>query len=74
MIVHGGAIADGNRRTHENLPVILAGSGGGTIETGRHYQARKQPMSSLFASMLNLMGVPVESFGDSNGKLKIERG
>lgn len=73
MIVYGGAIADGNRHTHENLPVILAGSGGGAIETGRHYQARKQPMSNLFVSMLNLMGVPVEAFGDSNGKLKIER-
>ncbi len=71
MIVYGGAIADGNRHTHENLPVILAGHGGGKIKTGRFYEADKQPMSNLFVSMLGLMGVPVSSFGDSNGQLDL---
>jgi hypothetical protein len=71
MIVYGGAIADGNRHTHENLPVILAGHGGGKIKTGRFYEANKQPMSNLFVSMLGLMGVPVSSFGDSNGQLDL---
>ncbi|OYP32987.1 DUF1552 domain-containing protein [Rhodopirellula sp. MGV] len=71
MIVYGGAIADGNRHTHENLPVILAGQAGGQIETGRYYQAEKQPMSNLYVSMLNLMGIPVDEFGDSNGKLSL---
>lgn len=71
MIVYGGAIADGNRHTHENLPVIMAGTAGGQIETGRYYQAEKQPMSNLFVSMLNLMGVPTTEFGDSNGKLAL---
>ncbi|MCA9129542.1 MAG: DUF1552 domain-containing protein [Planctomycetales bacterium] len=69
MIVYGGAIADGNRHTHENLPVILAGHAGGAIKTGRFLQASKQPMSNLFVSMLNLCGVPVEQFGDSTGYL-----
>ena len=71
MIVYGGAIADGNRHTHENLPVILAGHGGGRIKTSRFYEAEKQPMSNLFVSMLNLMGVPVSDFGDSNGQLDL---
>lgn len=71
MIVYGGAIADGNRHTHENLPVILAGHGGGAVKTGRYYQADKQPMSNLFVSMLNLMGVPVTEFGDSDGRLEL---
>lgn len=71
MLVYGGAIADGNRHTHENLPVILAGHAGGAISTGRFYQAEKQPMSNLFVSMLELMGVSVNQFGDSNGKLSL---
>lgn len=71
MLVYGGAIADGNRHTHENLPVILAGNAGGSIKTGRFLQAEKQPMSNLFVSMLNLMGVPTTEFGDSTGKLDL---
>lgn len=71
LIVYGGAIADGNRHTHENLPVILAGQGGGKIQTGRFLQARKQPMSNLFVSLLNLMGAPVKEFGDSDGQLDL---
>ena len=70
MIVYGGAIADGNRHTHENLPVILAGHGGGLIRSGRYFQAEKQPMSNLFVSMLNHFGVAVDSFGDSTGRLE----
>ena len=71
MIVYGGAIADGNRHTHENLPIIMAGHGGGKIKTGRYYQAPKQPMSNLFVSMLNLMGVPAAEFGDSDSALTL---
>ncbi len=71
MIVYGGAIADGNRHTHDNLPVVLAGQAGGAIQTGRYLQAEQQPMSNLFVSMLNLAGVPARSFGDSNGTLSL---
>lgn len=70
MIVYGGAIADGNKHTHENLPVILAGHGGGTFTTGRYLKATSQPMSNLFVSMLNRFGVETKSFGDSTGTLE----
>jgi hypothetical protein len=69
MIVFGGAIADGNRHTHENLPVVLAGSAGGAFQTGRFLQAEKQPMSNLFVNMLNTFGVRTDQFGDSSGLL-----
>lgn len=36
MIVYGGGISDGNQHNHDNLPLVLAGRGGGTISTGRH--------------------------------------
>ncbi len=69
MIVYGGAIADGNRHTHDNLPVIVAGHAGGAISTGRYLKAAPQPMSNLFVSMLDLFGTPVKEFGDSTGPL-----
>lgn len=71
MIVYGGAIADGNRHSHDNLPVILAGHAGGAMPTGRFLKAAAQPMSNLFVTMLNQYGVPVESFGDSTGRLSL---
>jgi BMFP domain-containing protein YqiC len=69
MIVYGGAIADGNRHTHDNLPVVLAGHGGGTLTTGRYLKATRQPMANLFVTILNLFGVEASAFGDSNGRL-----
>jgi len=69
MIVYGGAIADGNRHTHANLPVILAGCGGGKLTTGRMLKVDDKPMSNLFVEMLNRFGVATESFGDSTGGL-----
>ena len=69
MVVYGGAIADGNRHTHDNLPVILAGAAGGALETGRYVQLDDTPMSNLFVSMLNHYGVKTDSFGDSTGNV-----
>lgn len=69
MIVYGGAIGDGNRHNHLDLPILLAGRGGGSIESGRHIRAPKgTPMSNLFLSMLDRMGVKEERFGDSTGR------
>lgn len=71
MIAYGGAIADGNRHTHHNLPLVLAGSAGGRFTTGRILTVDEQPMSNLFVTMLNTMGVPTESFGDSDGSIEL---
>jgi hypothetical protein len=71
MIVYGAGISDGNAHNNENLPLILAGRGGGTIRPGRHIRYHYEtPMSNLLVSMLDRMDVPVERFGDSTGKLK----
>ena len=71
MIVYGGGNADGNRHTHVNLPVILAGGGGGTIQSGRFVQHGATPLANLYLSMADRMGVKnLERFGDSTGRLK----
>ena len=38
MIVYGSGISDGNRHNHDDLPILLAGQGGGTITPGRHLE------------------------------------
>jgi hypothetical protein len=69
-IVYGSGNADGNRHTHENLPVILAGGGGGLLTPGRYVQHGSKPMSNLFLSLADQVGVSgLERFGDSTGRL-----
>lgn len=72
MIVYGSGNADGNRHTHDNLPVILAGAGGGTLRPGRHLKLGGRPMSDLFMTMNDRMGVQgVERIGDSTGRVTV---
>jgi hypothetical protein len=72
MIVFGGAIGDGDRHNHNNLPILLAGGGGGTLTHGkRMVLAQDTPMTNLYLSMLERLGVPAERVGDSNGKLEL---
>lgn len=70
MLTYGSGFSDGNAHDHANLPLVLAGGGCGTIKPGRFIQyAKETPMANLFVAMLDRMGVPVESVGDSNGQL-----
>jgi hypothetical protein len=71
MIVYGAGISDPNQHLHDNLPIVLAGRGGGTVTPGRHIKVSETPMTNLYTSLLNRMGVPVERFGDSKGKLEV---
>ncbi len=71
MIVYGSGNADGNRHTHTNLPVMLAGSGGGTLTPGRFTKFGGVPMSNLLLSLADRMGAQgVERLGDSTGRVK----
>ena len=70
LVLYGSGLSDGNRHRHGDLPIVLAGSAGGQLETGRHIvTSSERPMANLFMSMLDLMGTPAESIGDSTGRL-----
>ena len=70
MLTYGSGVSDGNAHDQANLPVVLAGRGCGTVRPGRLVRYPKEtPMANLFVAMLDRMGVPVESLGDSNGEL-----
>jgi hypothetical protein len=71
MIVYGAGLSDGNRHTHEDLPTLLAGRGGGYFKPGRRIVCRREtPMCNLFLTMMDRMGLAMEHFGDSTGRLQ----
>ena len=71
MVLFGSGMSDGNSHNPRNLPLLLAGQGGGTFATGRHLTyEKKTPLCNLYAAMLERVGAPVERFGDGTGKLK----
>jgi hypothetical protein len=71
MIVYGAGLSDGNAHLHEDLPTLIVGRAGGSIKTGRRILARREtPMCNLFLTMMDRMGVRMERFGDSTGRLE----
>ena len=71
MVIFGSGISDGNRHNHNELPIVLAGSGGGSVKTNRHIRYPVDtPMNNLFLSMMDRMKVSPETFGDSTARLE----
>ena len=70
MVMYGSGLSDGNRHSHDNLPIVLAGRGGGSIRTGRHVRMPGEtPLNNLFLFLLDRIGAPFEHLGDSTGRL-----
>lgn len=70
MVAYGSGNSDGNAHNHDNLPILLAGGGCGTLKTGRHLRYQKEtPLNNLWLSMLNRMEIDVAQLGDSTGAL-----
>jgi len=66
LLVYGSGLSDGNRHDHADLPVLVAGGGLG----GRHIRyAKETPMNNLHLTLLDRVGVQIDSLGDSNGEL-----
>lgn len=71
MVLYGGSLKDGNQHVEENLPLILAGRGKGSISPGRRLRAPENtPMCNLHLALMHRMGVKEKSFGDSTGVLR----
>lgn len=70
MLVYGASLNDGNSHIHEDIPTLLVGGGGGTLKPGKRVIFRQEtPFCNLHLSLMDRMGVEVESFGDSTGRL-----
>ena len=72
LVVFGSGIGDGDRHNHDDLPVLLAGDGGGAAKGRGHVRLGKEtPMANLYLAVMRAMGVDDERFGDSTGVLPI---
>ncbi|MFN0199192.1 MAG: DUF1552 domain-containing protein [Planctomycetaceae bacterium] len=70
MLVYGSGNSDGNAHNHDDLPILLAGKGCGTLQTGRHLRyAKETPLANLWLSLLSRMEINVERLGDSTDEL-----
>ena len=70
IVIYGSGIADGNKHTHEDLPVVVAGHGGGLLG-GRHLMyPTNTPMTNFYLTMLDRIGVKEETIGDSTGRVE----
>jgi Protein of unknown function (DUF1552) len=70
MIVYGSGLSDGNRHTHVDLPVLLVGRGG-NLRLGSHIvYPQDTPMTNLYLTLLDRMGVQAEKVGDSTGQIE----
>ena len=66
----GSGISNPNVHDHINLPILVAGGAAGGMKGGRHYRfAKPTPLANLHLTLLDKVGVRLEKFADSNGKL-----
>jgi hypothetical protein len=70
VLMYGAGLGDGDLHEPHNLPTVVVGGGGGKLRGGRHIQAKYDtPLMNLGVSLLDLVGVPDDSVGDSTGRL-----
>lgn len=70
LFLYGSGIGNPNVHDHTNLPTIVAGGAAGKMRGGRHIQYDKPtPLANLHLSLLNKVGVPLDSFADSTGSV-----
>ncbi|HEX2872482.1 MAG TPA: DUF1552 domain-containing protein [Polyangiaceae bacterium] len=69
-------ISDGNRHNHDDMPIVLAGHGGGKLHPGQHISFTpkaktdpKEKVSNLLVTMLDAAGVTGAQLGDSTGPI-----
>jgi hypothetical protein len=72
LVMYGSGMSDGNQHNHTDLPVVLAGGASGRLKGGRHIRNPKNTeMTNLLVSMLNVLGIEADKFGDSTGQVAL---
>lgn len=70
IVLYGSGLSDGNRHNHDDLPIVLFGSGGGALKTNHHLvYPQDTPLTNLYVTLLDILGASVDKFSDSNGRL-----
>ena len=70
LYLYGSGMGNPNLHDHNNLPILVAGGAAGKMKGGRHIKYDKPtPLANLHLTLLDKVGVRLDSFGDSQGKL-----
>src|SRR5690606_24142718 len=71
LLIYGSGMGDGNLHRHHDIPCLLLGRLGGKIRTGQHVRYPDDtPMTNLLLTVLDKVGVHLDSFGDSTGRIE----
>ena len=71
VYLYGSGMGNPDVHDHVNLPILVAGGGDGRIKGGRHIRyAEPTPLANLHLTLLDKVGVKLDAFADSKGKVK----
>jgi hypothetical protein len=71
LFLYGSGMGNADIHDHVNLPILVAGGGAGTVKGGRHIRySEPTPLANLHLTLLDKMGVRLDAFADSRGKIK----
>ena len=71
VYLYGSGLGNSSIHDHENLPILVAGGAAAGMRGGRHIRYKNgTPLANLHLTLLDRVGVHVDSFGDSNGKIE----
>ncbi len=72
LVTYGAGISDGNSHAVTGLPMLVFGQGAGGIRGGRHLRYSKDtPIANLYLTLIDKVGLTVERFGDSTGRINL---
>ena len=70
LILYGSGMGNPNIHDHVDLPIIVAGGAAGRVKGGRHIKyAEPTPLANLHLTLLERIGVRMDAFADSKGKV-----
>jgi hypothetical protein len=70
LYLYGSGMGNPNLHDHQNLPILVAGGAAGRMRGGRHIRYDKPtPLANLHLTLLDKVGVRLDSFADSNGQV-----
>ncbi len=67
----GAGMGDGTTHQYNDLPLVVAGGGGGTLKLGSHIHCKRgTPLANLWLTQLHALGIDRKTYADSTGTLK----
>jgi hypothetical protein len=74
MVIYGSPMGNSNVHNHKRCPLIVAGHAGGQLKGGVHIKAADgTPMANAMLSMVQMLGLPMDKFGDSTAAMDLNQ-